>query len=94
VLPVGEHLVLLGQERAARVHQVNAREVVVQRDFLRAQVLLDRHRVVRAALDGRVVGDDHALATGDPADPGDDPRRWRVPVVEPVRRERRQLKER
>ena len=41
-------------------------------DLLRAQVLLDRHRVVGAALDGRVVGDDHALAAADPADAGDD----------------------
>ena len=94
VLPVGKHLVLPGQERAARVDQVDARQVVVQRDFLRAQVLLDRHRVVGAALDGRVVGDDHALAPADPAHAGDDARGGRVPVVEAVRRERRQLKER
>ena len=30
-------------------------------DFLRPQVLLHRERVVGSALDGRVVGDDHAL---------------------------------
>ena len=72
VLAVGEDLVLHRQERAAGVDEVDARQVVVGRDGLRAQVLLDGHRVVGAALDGRVVGDDHALAAADPADAGDD----------------------
>ena len=62
VLAVGEDVVLQRQERAAGVDQVDARQPVVERDLLRAQVLLDRHRVVGAALDGGVVGDDHALA--------------------------------
>ena len=75
VLAVGEDLVLLRQERAARVDEVDARQAVVQRDLLRAQVLLHRHRVVGAALDGGVVGDDDALAPGDPPDAGDDARR-------------------
>ena len=41
------------------------------RDLLRAQVLLDRHRVVGAALHRRVVGDDHAFLPVDAADAGD-----------------------
>ena len=49
-----------GQEGAAGVDQVDARQPVLQGDLLGAQVLLHRHRVVRAALDGGVVGDDHA----------------------------------
>ena len=73
VLAVGEDLVLHGQEGAAGVDQVDARQAVLQGDLLGAQVLLDGHRVVRAALDGGVVGDDHALAAADPADAGDDP---------------------
>ncbi len=60
VLAVGEDLVLQRQERAAGVDEVDARQPVLQRDLLRAQVLLDRHRVVGAALDGGVVGDDDA----------------------------------
>ena len=64
VLAVGEDLGLQRQERAAGVDQVDARQPVLQRDLLRAQVLLDGHRVVGAALDRRVVGDDHALAPG------------------------------
>ena len=47
-----------GQERAAGVDEVDARQAVLLGDLLRAQVLLDGQRVVRAALDGRVVGDD------------------------------------
>ena len=64
VVAVGEHVVLLGQERAAGIDEVDARQAVLQRDLLRAQVLLHRQRVVRAALHRRVVGDDHAFAPG------------------------------
>ncbi len=72
VLAVREDLVLPGKERAAGVDEVEAGQVVLQRHLLRPQVLLHRDGVVRAALDGRVVGDDHAFATGHPADSGDD----------------------
>ena len=48
VLAVGKHLRLQRQERAARVHQVDAGQPVLERDLLRADVLLDRHRVVGA----------------------------------------------
>jgi hypothetical protein len=61
VVAVGEDLVLLRQEGAAGVDQVDAGQAVLLRDLLRAQVLLHRHRVVGAALHGGVVGDDHAL---------------------------------
>ena len=42
VLAVGEHVVLPRQERAARVDQVDARQAVLERDVLRAQVLAAR----------------------------------------------------
>ena len=58
VVAVGEDLGLEGEERAAAVDEVDARQVVLEGDLLGAQVLLDRHRVVGAALDRRVVGDD------------------------------------
>ena len=73
VVAVGEDLGLERQERAAGVDEVDARQPVLLGDLLRAQVLLDGEREVRAALDGRVVGDDDALAALDDADPGDDP---------------------
>ena len=93
VVAVGEDLGLQRQERPARVDEVDARQVVLLRHLLRAQVLLHRERVVRAALHGRVVGDDHALAALDDADPGHDPGRRRVAVVQVPRGERVQLEE-
>ena len=93
VLAVGEHLVLRGQEGAARVDEVDAGQAVVQRHLLRPQVLLHRHRVVRAALDGRVVGDDDALASRDAADAGDEPAPGASSSYMPVGRQRRELEE-
>ena len=72
VIAIGEDLGLERQERAAGVDQIDARQPVLQRDLLRADVLLHRERIVRAALDRRVVGDDQHLAPGDAADAGDD----------------------
>ena len=94
MVAIGEDLVLQGQECAAGVDEVDAREVVLLGDFLRAQMLLDGEREVRAAFDGRVVGDDHALAAFDHADAGDDAGGRRLAVVEIPRGERVQLEER
>ncbi len=94
VVAVGEDLGLKWEERAARVDEVDARQAVLAGDLLRAQVLLHGERVVRAALDRRVVRDDHALAALDDADAGDDARRRRVAVVELPGGERVQLEER
>ena len=69
-------------------------EPILERDLLRAQVLLDGDRVVRAALDGRVVGDDHDLAARHAADAGDDAGRRRIVVVHVERGERGQLEKR
>ena len=74
VMLVGKDLGLHRQKRAARIDQVNARQPVFDRDLLRAQMLLHGHRKIGAALDGRVVGDDHRLAAVDAADAGDDAR--------------------
>ena len=93
VVAVGKDLGLERQERAARIDEVDARQPVLERDLLRPQVLLDRHRVVGAALDRRVVGDDHAGRALDAADAGDDAGAGRLVVVEAVRGERAQLEE-
>ena len=91
---VGENLVLLRQECAAGIDHVDAGQIVLPRDILRAQMLLHRHRIVGAALDGRIVGDDHAFASRDPPDPGDDARRMHIAAIEPVGGERRQFEKR
>lgn len=91
---VREDLILVGQECPAGVDQVDARQQVLQCDFLSTQVLFHRHRVVGAALDRRLVGDDDALPPGDPADPDNDPRARRFIAVHAVRRQRGQLQKR
>ena len=94
VVPVGKHLVLHRQERAAGVDEVDAVQVVLLGDRLGAQVLLDRERVVGAALHRGVVGDDHAVAAGDLADAGDDAGARHLALVHPVGGQRRDLEER
>ncbi len=71
MLAVGENLVLLGQERPARVDEVEAGQAVGRGDSLRPQVLLDRDRVVSAAFHGGVVGDHHAVGALNAPDPRD-----------------------
>ena len=70
------------QVRAAAVDQIDARQAVLLRDLLGAQVLLDRHREVGAALHRGGVGDDHHLPARHPADAADDPRPRRLAVIE------------
>ena len=94
VLAVGEDLGLQRQEGAARVDEIDARQPVLERDLLGPQVLLHRQRIVGAALDRRVVGDDQDLAAGDAADAGDQAGARRIAVVEAGGGERRDLEER
>src|SRR5688500_5661916 len=93
MIPIWEDLVLPRQECAARVDEINTRQVVLECDLLRTQVLLYRHRVIGAALDRRVVRDDHALVSAHAADAGDDSRARRFVVVHPVRGEGTDLEE-
>ena len=94
VVAVREDLGLERQERPARIDQVDARQPVLEGDLLGPQVLLDRHRVVGAALDRGVVGDDHAGGPLDATDAGDDPGARRIVVVQAGGGERAQLEER
>ncbi len=68
VLPVREHLILAGQVGAAGIHQIEAGQIVFRGHRLAAQVFFHGERVVAAAFHGGVVGDDHALHAGHPAD--------------------------
>jgi hypothetical protein len=82
VIAVGEDLRLEREEGAAGVDQVDARQPVLLGDLLRTEVLLHGQREVGAALHGRVVRDDHALAALDHPDPGDDACGRRLTVVD------------
>ena len=44
-------------------------------------MFLDRHRIVGAALDRGIVGDDHDFPAVDKADPGDEPGAMNVAFV-------------
>ena len=94
VLAVGEHLGLQRQERAARVDEIDARQAIVERDLLGPDVLLDRERIVGAALDRRIVGDDDHIAPRDAPDAGDQAGGRGVVVVDVPRGERRELEKR
>ena len=69
-----EQVGLGGQVRAAGLDQVHHRQPVDPGDLQRAQRLAQRVGVHRAAADGRVVRDDHALDARDDADAGDQAR--------------------
>lgn len=61
MVSVGEDIILFGQEGSSRVHKIDARQFVLQSNFLSAQVLLYRDGEVGAALVGEVVDEHHAL---------------------------------
>jgi hypothetical protein len=63
--------------------------MVLLRDLLSAQVLLDGQRIIRAALHRRVVGDDQHLLALDPPDAGDDPGGWHIVLIDLVGRQGR-----
>ncbi len=94
MLAVGKHLVLVRQVGAAGIDEIDARQPACARDLLRAQMLLHRHREIRAALHRRVVGDDDAFPPPDAADAGDDPGRRHLAAIHSVRCKLRKLEER
>src|SRR5262249_59176365 len=91
MLAVGKYLGRVRQVGAGGIHQVDAGQPVFTRDLLGAQVLLHRHRVVGAALDGGVVAHDHAFAAGNASDAGDETGAVNRIVVHAIGGERRQF---
>ena len=84
---IWKHIVLVGQVGPARVHQVDAWQLVLLRNFLRPQMFFHRHRVVSAALDCRVIANNDAIDPTDAANARDDTCTRRVAVVHAVRRQ-------
>ncbi len=93
VIAVREDLVLQRQERAAGIDEVDAGQVILRGDLLRAQMLLHRHRKISAALDRRIVRDDDDFRAVHAADAGHHAGGRGTAVVHAVRRERRELEE-
>ena len=94
MLAIGKHLGLMRQVGAAGIDEIDAGQMVLGGDLLGAQVLLHRHRIIGAALDGGIVGEDHRLAARDAADPGDQSRAVHVALVHAEGGERADLQER
>ncbi len=67
MIAVGEDIGLKRQIRAAAIDQIDARQVIGLGNFLRAQVLFDRCRIVGTALHSRIIAGDHHLTARDAA---------------------------
>ena len=78
IVGVREHVFLERQENAGRVHEVNGRNAVVERDVLRPDYFLRRHGKEGARLHRGVVGDDHHQTAVNPTQARDGPRRGRA----------------
>ncbi len=94
MLAVGEDLGLVRKIGAAGIDEVDAGQPVLARDLLGAQMLLHRHRVIGAALDGGIVRHDHAFAALDARDASDQAGAVDIVVVHPVGGERGELEKR
>gem|GEM_PF-6294661 len=94
VVAVREDAVLLGQESAAAIDEVQTGQAQTPGNFLRAPVFFHGFVEERAALHGRVVGDEHAGPPGHDADAGDYARARHLVAVLPPGRERRKLQKR
>ena len=93
MLAVREDFGLVRQVRAAAIDQIDAGQMILERHFLRAKVLLHRHREVGAALHRGIIADDQAFAAFDPAHARDETRAGGFIVVHAIGRQRADLKE-
>ena len=94
MLAVGKHPVLFGKIGAAGIDQINAGQMVLGRDLLGPQMLLHGERIIGAALDRGVVGQDDAFAALNAADAGDQPGGGRRIAIDLIGGELAELEER
>jgi hypothetical protein len=71
MIAIRENIGLMGQVGPAGVHQIEAGQAVFLRNLLRAQMFLDRHRVIGAALHRRIIGQHHRQTARDAPDAAD-----------------------
>src|SRR3546814_5475122 len=81
MLAVRKNLCLIRQVRPTRINQINAWQPIFRRDFLRAQVLFYRQRIIGAAFHRRIVADDHDLSPRYAANARNDSRAGHFAVV-------------
>src|SRR3546814_9554758 len=86
MVAVGKDLVLMRQVRAARIDEIDAGQAVRLGDLLRAEMLLDGHRIIGAAFYRRVVAHDHRLPPRYAPDARDHPRARNLAAIHVARR--------
>ncbi len=94
VVAVGKDIGLERQKRATGVDQVDAGEMILLGDFLRAQVLFDGHGVITPALDRGIVDDDDTFLLLDQSNTSNDTRSRSFIVVHVPGGERTQFQKR
>src|SRR5260221_71213 len=91
MIDIGKDFVLQGQKRPARIDEIQAGQMILFGDLLGAQMFLDRHREIRSAFDGGVVGNYKHFAIRNAPDAGDDARTGTFVVVKISRGEGREF---
>ena len=76
VIAIRKYFILIRQIGTTGIHQINTRQVVLLSNFLRAQMLFNRHRIIRTAFDRRIITDDHTFLPGDTTNTGNHACRW------------------
>ena len=78
---VGEDLVLQGQKCSTGIDEIETGQVIFFGDLLGAEMFFDSQRIVGAALDGGIVGDDHDFAPRNAPDARDETCACGCPIV-------------
>ena len=91
---VRKHIRLQLQETTRTVAKMDHGQAVFHGNIKGTDDLLDSQWIPCAAFDGRVVGADHNLATGDDANADNRTGRWRIAVISHVACQRRKLQKR
>ena len=68
MIPIRKHFILIRQVGTTGIDQIQARQIVLISNFLRAQMFFNRDRIIGAALDGRVITHDDTFLTRHPSD--------------------------
>ena len=82
MVAVGKDLVLHRQKGPAGIDEIDAGQIILLGDLLRAKMFFDGKRVIGSSLHRGVIGDDHAFDALHAADSGDDAGRSRRLVIE------------
>lgn len=94
VVTVRKDIRLVEQHRPARINEVDTRQVVVGGDLLGAEMLLHRHRVIRATRNSRVIGHHETLPAFHQPNACNDTRCGDLALVHVMRSQRRDLQKR